>query len=104
MTETLNSWLETEPRYLGETWLTGLEDRKQEEANYHDFERSGKKAEEEGHVAGNAHWYDAAAPVAEYIKRWIRKRRPGRSFLSMLAVRGQCLSRSRTRARSWWSG
>lgn len=69
--DALRNFLDSEPRFLGDSWVAGLEERKQEEASYHDFERSGQKAAEAGHEAGNTHWYGAAQPVADYIFQWM---------------------------------
>jgi SAM-dependent methyltransferase len=81
MTSSLASHLSREPQFLGDRWLAGLEERKQEEAQFHDTERSGKREREVGHVAGNAHWYAAAKPVTDYIERWIKGNAPGKEVL-----------------------
>jgi SAM-dependent methyltransferase len=81
MTSSLAAQLTDQPQFLGNRWLAGLEERKQEEAEFHDTERSGERELEVGHVAGNAHWYGAAKPVTDYIERWIKDNAPGKDVL-----------------------
>jgi SAM-dependent methyltransferase len=71
----LPSWLEQQPVFLGAAWLESLEQRKQEEARFHDADREGFRNEREREV-GNAHWYKATAPVSEHLRAWIVREAP----------------------------
>jgi ubiquinone/menaquinone biosynthesis C-methylase UbiE len=68
----LADWLDARPIALGGDWVEGLEDRKREEAEFHDDYRANHQNEQK--TAPNQRFYDAASVVNEYVDEWIRKR------------------------------
>jgi hypothetical protein len=62
----LKAWLETQPRELGQQWLSSLDERKQEEAAFHDLDRKGHR-DEDRDSSPNRKFYDASRPVADYM-------------------------------------
>jgi SAM-dependent methyltransferase len=80
--------LEIEPQFLGDQWLEQLEDRKRQEASFHDADRLGHRDEIE-REAGNAHWYVAAKPVVRHFREWIARESPGHVVLDYACGAGQ---------------
>jgi ubiquinone/menaquinone biosynthesis C-methylase UbiE len=70
-TELLN-WVKGQPVSQGSTWMQALEDRKREEAEFHDQYRAGHVNEQHG-TSSNHRFYEAANVVDEYRAAWIRK-------------------------------
>jgi SAM-dependent methyltransferase len=61
----LAQWIDDQPKLLGDTWLDGLEPRKQEEASFHDADREDHRDEKV--VEGNRRFYDAADPPRRHL-------------------------------------
>jgi ubiquinone/menaquinone biosynthesis C-methylase UbiE len=87
----LKAWLETQPRELGQQWLSSLDERKQEEAAFHDLDRKGHR-DEDRDSSPNRKFYDASRPVADYMNSWMTRRLPGSAFLDYACGNGaQCM-------------
>lgn len=71
----LRSWVDAQPIALGDEWLGGQEDRKKEEARFHDAYREGHRDEESG-TSSNHRFYEAATVVSEYVEQWIHRWAP----------------------------
>lgn len=67
----LAAWLETQPIAFGNGWVGLLEDRKREEAEFHDDYRANHQNEQK--TAPNQRFYDAASVVNDYVDEWIGK-------------------------------
>ena len=70
-TELLN-WVNSQPVAQGTSWMQSLEDRKREEAEFHDQYRAGHVNEQHG-TSSNHRFYEAANVVDEYRAAWIRR-------------------------------
>ncbi len=68
----LREWADEQPVALGETWVSQLEPRKQEEATFHDSYRQGHVNEIHG-TSSNHRFYEAATIVADHTDRWLRQ-------------------------------
>lgn len=71
----LLEWIDSQPIASGAEWMAALEDRKREEAEFHDGYRAGHVNEQHG-TSSNHRFYEAASIVSDYrddwIKRWAR--------------------------------
>ena len=86
--ERLIEWLDHEPMVLGDGWVAGLEERKREEAEFHDGDRSGHR-DELPDSTPNRKFYQAASVVSEFVEEWIAKHSPGRVFLDYACGNGR---------------
>ena len=75
------------PRTLGATWFESLEERKLEEAAFHDADRMGRKDEAPGSTP-NRRFYEAAHIVSDYVDQWLKARTPGAIFLDYACGNG----------------
>ena len=73
--EELKEWIDAQPISRGPDWLGQLEDRKREEAEFHDQYRAGHVNEEQG-TSPNHRFYEAAGIVWDYRDEWIKKWAP----------------------------
>jgi len=73
--EDILSWIDSQPIAKGDTWVSGLEPRKQEEAVFHDAYRQDHVNEQHG-TSSNHRFYEAASIVAGYRDNWIRQWAP----------------------------
>jgi SAM-dependent methyltransferase len=64
-------WADEQPIALGRSWVDELEDRKREEAVFHDDYRAGHVNEQR--ASSNHRFYEAAHVVSDYRDAWIRK-------------------------------
>ncbi|MEO5589211.1 MAG: class I SAM-dependent methyltransferase [Gemmatimonadaceae bacterium] len=67
----LTSWIDLQPVARGQGWLDNLEERKREEAEFHDGYREGHVNEE--HTASNHRFYEAATVVSDYRDQWLKR-------------------------------
>jgi SAM-dependent methyltransferase len=79
-------WHSAFPTYLGENWQAGLEERKQEEATFHDEYREGGR--DEALAEPNQRYYDAMPEIGPLINSWIDTHAPGRTFLDYACGHG----------------
>ena len=75
------------PRTLGATWFESLEERKLEEAAFHNADRMGHKDEAPGSTP-NRRFYEAAHIVSDYVDQWLKARTPGAIFLDYACGNG----------------
>ena len=83
----LHTFLENEPLTLGDSWLGNLEERKQEEASFHDADRVGHSDEKEN-SSPNRRFYEATNVVAEHLDKWMDERVRDRVFLDYACGNG----------------
>lgn len=70
--DALLEWIDAQPIAQGSGWVRQLEDRKREEAEFHDEYRAGHVNEQHG-TSSNHRFYEAASIVSDYRDAWIRK-------------------------------
>lgn len=68
----LLEWINNQPVAQGTSWMQSLEERKREEADFHDQYRAGHVNEQHG-TSSNHRFYEAASVVDDYRASWIRK-------------------------------
>lgn len=68
-------WIDAQPMARGSEWMDELEDRKREEAVFHDEYRAGHANEQHG-TSSNHRFYEAATAVSDYTDAWIRRWAP----------------------------
>ena len=83
----LRSWLSAQPPTLGGQWVATLDDRKQEEAQFHDQDRVGHR-DENPESSPNRRFYEAATTSIEHMDKWVAKRSPGAVFLDYACGNG----------------
>ncbi len=71
----LKEWIDAQPVAKGADWVLQLEDRKREEAEFHDQYRAGHVNEQHG-TSPNHRFYEAAGIVSDYRDEWIKKWAP----------------------------
>ena len=71
----LKQWVDQQPLALGADWLEEQEQRKKEEAEFHDAYREGHRDETSG-TSSNHRFYEAATVVNTYIDSWIGRWAP----------------------------
>lgn len=84
----LRSWLAGQKPVLGGTWVATLEERKQEEAEFHNADREGHR-DESPESSPNRRFYESATVVEDHIQAWIRRHAPGAAFLDYACGNGQ---------------
>jgi ubiquinone/menaquinone biosynthesis C-methylase UbiE len=67
----LLNWADSQPIALGRSWVDDLEQRKREEALFHDQYRAGHVNEQ--HTSKNHRFYEAARVVDNYRDAWIKR-------------------------------
>jgi SAM-dependent methyltransferase len=83
----LESWLAGQPTLLGDQWLNSLEERKQEEAHFHDADREGHR-DEQAASTPNRRFYESATVVSDYMADWMRRVTPQTRFLDYACGNG----------------
>jgi ubiquinone/menaquinone biosynthesis C-methylase UbiE len=68
----LIQWINNQPVARGTSWMQSLEERKREEAEFHDEYRAGHVNEQHG-TSSNHRFYEAANVINDYKDAWIRK-------------------------------
>lgn len=68
----LIDWIDSQPIASGAEWMASLEERKREEAEFHDGYRAGHVNEQHG-TSSNHRFYEAANVVSDYRDAWIKK-------------------------------
>ena len=68
----LKEWIDTQRISNGASWVAQLEDRKREEAEFHDGYRQGHENERKG-TSSNHRFYEAASVVSDYTDAWFRR-------------------------------
>src|SRR4029079_1356192 len=68
----LLEWINNQPVAQGTSWMQSLEERKREEADFHDQYRAGHVNEQHG-TSSNHRFYEAASIVDDYRAAWIQK-------------------------------
>jgi ubiquinone/menaquinone biosynthesis C-methylase UbiE len=74
------AWIDAQNPFLGEAWLQSLDDRKREEAAFHDHDRADKRNEHDD-SSSNRRFYSAAQPLRAAIESWLVKNARGSTFL-----------------------
>lgn len=83
----LAAWIDEQPTYLGDSWLSSLEARKREEAAFHDHDRLDHR-DEDPRGAPNRRFYEAASIVSAHITTWLREHAAGRVVLDYACGNG----------------
>ncbi len=86
--------LDAEPVLLGHDWVAALDERKREEAGFHDADRAGHR-DERATSTPNRRYYEAAGPVRELVDEWLRRESRGAICLDYACGNGHA---SRTMA------
>ena len=68
----LLEWIDAQPIARGDAWMLELEERKREEAQFHDQYREGHVNEQRG-TSSNHRFYEAADVVDQYRDAWMKK-------------------------------
>ena len=68
----LRDWIDRQPITLGDSWVGQLEDRKREEAEFHDGYRHGHVNEQHG-TSSNHRFYEAASIVSDHVDAWLER-------------------------------
>jgi SAM-dependent methyltransferase len=89
----LRNVLDREPLALGSTWLGTLDERKQDEASFHDGDRVGHH-DENAESTPNRRYYEAAGIVVDHVDDWLDRRAKGRVFLDYACGNGLQTSRA----------
>jgi len=79
--------LDNEPHTLGNSWVDSLEERKQEEASFHDADRV-DHSDEQKDSSPNRRFYEATTVVADHLDKWMDGRVRGRVFLDYACGNG----------------
>lgn len=85
--EELLRWVDAQPRTLGQAWLEGLEERKREEAEFHDADRAGRR-DEDPESTPNRRFYEAAGIVKSALADRLASLVPGAAFLDFACGNG----------------
>ena len=72
---------------MGRAWVEQLEERKREEAVFHDRDRAHDPARQQD--AANRRFYAATAPVESYVSEWTRRHVAGKVFLDYACGNGR---------------
>ncbi len=83
----LKSWLATQEHVYGREWVAGLEDRKREEAEFHNADRADHR-DESPESSPNRRFYESYTLVEKHIASWIRQHAPGGAFLDYACGNG----------------
>jgi ubiquinone/menaquinone biosynthesis C-methylase UbiE len=83
----LRTVLDKEPLALGSSWLSTLDERKQEEASFHDDDRTGHHDETQA-SSPNRRFYEAGDVVVADLESWLERRAKGRVFLDYACGNG----------------
>ncbi len=77
----LTTWLDEQSVVLGAEWVSELESRKREEAEFHDSYRHDHV--NEAHGSANHQFYEAASTVSDFVDAWLNQhaRTPPGTFL-----------------------
>lgn len=84
--EQLGVHLDAMSRVPSEKWLSGLEDRKRKELEFHDQYRDRtlkKQVDQDTYekLYGNEKYYNTTRRSTEYVERWLKTHVPGKIFL-----------------------
>jgi SAM-dependent methyltransferase len=79
--------LDREPVTLGSSWLSTLEDRKQEEATFHDEDRADHQ-DEAADSTPNRRYYESAHQLVDHLNAWLTKRARDSVFLDYACGNG----------------
>jgi len=83
----LRTLLDSEPPTLGSGWLGTLDERKQDEASFHDDDRHGHH-DETAESTPNRRYYEAGEIVVDYLNDWLERRAKDRVFLDYACGNG----------------
>lgn len=83
----LKSWLAGQQPVLGGQWVATLEERKRQEAEFHNADREGHRDESPG-SSPNRRFYASATLVDDHIHAWIRRHAAGGAFLDYACGNG----------------
>jgi SAM-dependent methyltransferase len=76
----LSAWIDSQQPFLGSNWVSALDDRKREEAEFHDADRAGNR-NERADSSSNRRFYAAARPLRDAIDAWINEKALDSIFL-----------------------
>jgi ubiquinone/menaquinone biosynthesis C-methylase UbiE len=74
-----------------DAWLNSLENRKKEEAHFHDFQRGNNNLQHQQdlHVNDNLKFYKIVGKSKSYIRGWLRRNVLGKVFLDYACGEGR---------------
>ncbi len=84
----LKSWLAGQQPVLGKQWVATLEDRKREEAEFHNADREGHR-DESRESSPNRRFYESFTIVEAHIHAWIRHHAAAGAFLDYACGNGR---------------
>jgi SAM-dependent methyltransferase len=83
----LQSWLSTQQPVFGQDWIAALEDRKREEAEFHNADRADHR-DESRESSPNRRFYETYNLVEDFIDAWVRRHAAGGAFLDYACGNG----------------
>ena len=81
MVMNIDEYLEHQPTLRYEGWFKDLDDRKKEEAAFHDYIRSEKAVEDNPEARSNLKFYKITQKSKRYVRSWLRRHVIGKVFL-----------------------
>ena len=85
----IDEYLEKRPSLQGEDWFKKLENRKKEEASFHDYIRSDEAIEGNPESQSNLKFYKITQKSKNYVRSWLRKNVIGKVFLDYACGEGR---------------
>jgi ubiquinone/menaquinone biosynthesis C-methylase UbiE len=86
----LVTYLKNRPTFKEEVWVNNLENRKKEEACFHDFKRGNdEKKQKELAVHNNLKFYKTTKNSKKYVRTWLRENVLGKIFLDYACGEGR---------------
>ncbi|MBA2687096.1 MAG: class I SAM-dependent methyltransferase [Gemmatimonadaceae bacterium] len=85
--EAFRTWVDAQPAALGSEWVGTLEERKQEEAHFHDTDRLDHRDEVAAN-SSNRRFYESMSPARTWMAEWVTRHAPGAIVLDYACGHG----------------
>lgn len=85
----IDEYLATRPAFQSENWFRNLENRKKEEASFHDYIRSEEAMNNNPESQSNLKFYKITQKSKDYVRNWLRKHVIGKVFLDYACGEGR---------------
>lgn len=85
----IDKYLETRPSIKDGDWFKALENRKKEEASFHDYIRSDMAVEQHPETQSNLKFYKITEKSKSYVRSWLRNHVIGKVFLDYACGEGR---------------
>ena len=85
----IDKYLETRPAIKDESWFKNLENRKKEEAAFHDYIRSETAINEAHETQDNLKFYKITEKSKNYVRSWLKNHVIGKVFLDYACGEGR---------------